>query len=166
MSSPERPIAKMRLEPLTGLVAQILNARELVINIGADSGVTEGMKFAVMSRSPTEIIDPDTNAVLDTVDREKVRVRATEVRPKITICKTYVVRTIPGRSGYSGYSGYSGLLDTLNKLGTSITEAQPERKVVDTLRADQRDLPPPLSEEESYVKRGDRVIQITEDEKE
>jgi len=163
MSSPERPIAKMSLEPLTGRVAQILNARELVINIGADNGVTEGMKFAVMSRSPTEIIDPDTNAVLDTVDREKVRVRASEVRSKITICKTYVVRTIPGRSGYSGYSG---LLDTLNKVGASITEALPERKVVDTLRADQRDLPPPLSEEESYVKRGDRVIQITEDEKE
>jgi len=135
MSSPERPIAKTSLEPLTGRVAQILNARELVINIGADSGVTEGMKFAVMSRSPTEIIDPDTNTVLDTVDREKVRVRASEVRPKITICKTYVVRTIPGRSGYSGYSG---LLDTLNKLGTSIAEAQPERKVIDTLRADQR----------------------------
>jgi hypothetical protein len=163
MSSPERPIAKARLEPLTGRVAQILNARELAINIGAEVGVTQGMKFAVMSQSPTEIRDPETKELLDTIDREKVRVRASEVRPKITICKTYLVRTIPGRSGFSGYSG--SLLESLGKQLGSLQEAQPERKVLDTLRADQRDLPPPLSEQESYVKTGDRVIQIIEDEK-
>ena len=155
----EAKIAK-RVAPLEGRVAQILNARELVINIGAESGVTEGMKFAVMSRSPTEIRDPDTNAVLDTIDREKVRVRASEVRPKITICKTYVVRTIPAGSVYSG-----SLLESLTAPIKFMKDIQPPQKIVDTLRADEKDLPPPLSEQESYVKRGDRVIQISEDER-
>ena len=167
VSNPETKISK-RATPLQGRVAQILNARELVINIGRDVGVTEGMKFAVMSRSATKITDPDTGDVLDEIDREKVRVRATEVRPKITICKTYVVRTIPGRPGYSGFSGFSGtdVLASLSKQLDVLRKPEPERKVLDTLRADEQDLPPPLSEEESYVKRGDRVIQIIEDEKE
>ncbi|HBB86564.1 MAG TPA: hypothetical protein DC047_02990 [Blastocatellia bacterium] len=156
-SSETTPVRQSR--PIQGRVAQILNARELVINIGAEAGVTKGMKFAVMSKSPTEIRDPETQEVLDTVDREKVRVRASEVRPKITICRTFLVRTIPGRPGYSGFSGISNLLE-----GIRLSESVPERKVVDTLRADERDLPPPLSEEESYVKIGDRVIQIIEDE--
>jgi|ERR1043166_338700 hypothetical protein len=163
-SNPETRILK-RAAPLQGRVAQILNARELVINIGRDVGVTEGMKFAVMSHSATQIVDPDTGEVLDEIDREKVRVRASEVRPKITICKTYVVRTIPGRQGYSGFSG-TDVLENLSKQLAGFRKPEPERKVLDTLRADERDLPPPLSEAESYVKRGDRVIQIIEDEKE
>jgi hypothetical protein len=118
-----------------------------------------------MSRSPMQIIDPDTKVVLDEIDREKVRVRASEVRPKITICKTYVVRTIPGRPGYTGFSG-SDVLESLTKTMSVLRAGEPDRKVLDTLRADERDLPPPLSEAESYVKRGDRVIQIIEDEKE
>jgi hypothetical protein len=166
VSNPETKISK-RVTPLQGRVAQILNARELVINIGRDVGVIEGMKFAVMSRSATQIIDPDTGEMLDEIDREKVRVRASEVRPKITICKTYVVRTIPGRSGYSGFSGSLTAADALLKLTNQIQgfrTPEPERKVLDTLRADEQDLPPPLSEEESYVKRGDRVIQIMDEE--
>src|ERR1051325_2006161 len=99
----------MSSEPITGRVAQILNARELVINIGADAGVTKGMKFAVMSKAATEIRDPDTGEVLDTIDREKVRVRAIEVRPRITICRTYLVRTIPGRPGLTDFTSYSGV---------------------------------------------------------
>jgi len=168
MSSPQRPVTKPRAEPLVGLVAQILNARELVINIGAEAGVTEGMKFAVMSKAATKITDPETDELLDEIDREKVRVRASEVRPKITICKTYVVRTIPGRPGYSGFSGFSATdaLMNITKQLEVLHKPEPERKILDTLRADERDLPPPLSEAESYVKRGDRVIQVIEDEKE
>jgi hypothetical protein len=162
VSNPEPKISK-RVTPLQGRVAQILNARELVINIGAEAGVSEGMKFAVMSHSATKITDPDTGQVLDEIDREKVRVRASEVRPKITICKTYVVRTIPGRPGFRGLSG-SDVFESLTKSISALRPAEPERKVLDTLRADERDLPPPLSEAESYVKRGDRVIQIIDDE--
>jgi hypothetical protein len=88
---------------LEARVAQILNARELVINIRESSGVKQGMKFAVLSESPTEIRDPVTNELLDTIDRVKVKVRASEVRPKVTVCKTYLVRTIPGGPLYANF---------------------------------------------------------------
>ena len=120
----KRAIAKSKA--IEGRVAQILNARELVINVGSEAGVAAGMKFAVMSRSATQIIDPDTNEVLDEIDREKVRVRATEVRPKIAICKTYVTRTIPGRSGYSGYTS---ALEGLGKIVSAFP--RPEQKVLE-----------------------------------
>jgi hypothetical protein len=38
----------------------------------------------------------------------------------------------------------------------------PRREVPVTLRADKESLPPPLPEEESYVKKGDRVVQLIE----
>ena len=77
---------KARLE---GRVASILNARELVINIGSNTGVEQGQKFAVLAATPLQVTDPDSGAMLDEIDREKIRVEAHEVRPKITICRTY-----------------------------------------------------------------------------
>ena len=38
-------------EPIKGLVARVLNTRELVINKGAADGVYQGMKFAVRYHS-------------------------------------------------------------------------------------------------------------------
>jgi hypothetical protein len=140
---------------LQGRVAQILNERELVINIGQEKGVKIGMKFAVLAETPIEIHDPETGDVLDVLDREKVRVEAAEVRPKITVCRTYVTRVIPGGTLYSG-----GLISGMTAMSEALS---PPRKVVETLRAKDKSLPPPLSPEESYVKINDRVIQIKEE---
>lgn len=79
---------------LQGQVAQILNEREVVINIGSNQGVRDGMKFAVLADEPTDVHDPVTGELLDKVDREKTRVEAVEVRPRITICRTYRTRTV------------------------------------------------------------------------
>jgi hypothetical protein len=133
-----------------GRVAQILNERELVINIGSKSGVTPGMRFAVLSESPTEIKDPQTGEILDVVDREKVKVEAAEVREKIAVCRTYVKRTIPG-----GVWHLQGLRFK--------DPFAPPQEVVETLKASDKSMPPPLSPEESYVKINDRVIEITKE---
>jgi hypothetical protein len=53
--------------PIEGKVAQVLNERELVINIGHDHGAVLGMKFAVLSDKPIEILDPDTHDLTRTV---------------------------------------------------------------------------------------------------
>src|SRR5438309_2069601 len=111
------------------------------------------MRFAVLFESPTEIRDPETNELLDTNDREKVRVRASEVRSKVTICRTYLVRTIPGGSFHISRLAAPDLVNLAK-------EFLPPQKIVDTLRATDKDLPAPLSPEESYVKINDRVIQI------
>ena len=138
---------------LEGRVAQILNARELVINIGENQGVTAEMKFAILSESPMEVLDPNSGELLDHIDREKVRVEATEVREKISICKTYKIKIISGGPLYAG---------TITNITTITGAFRPPTQIPETLAAKDADLPPPLSPEESYVKINDRVIQVKE----
>ncbi len=131
--------------PLEGRVASILNARELVINIGSDVGVERGRKFAVMAATPIQVKDPASDAVLDEIDREKIRVEAREVRAKITICRTY--RLIGGGALHSVVTS-SAFSDILAK------------PILETLRAADSQKLPPLPEEESYVKINDRVVAL------
>ena len=133
-------------EPIQGKVARILTARELTINIGYNHGVREGMKFKILSKAVLEIYDPDTYEKLGILDREKVRVVATEVQDKVSICKTYMKRTTPGYK----------FPDLSNIFG-------PSREVHETLKIEDASLPPPISEDESYVEAGDRVIQLPEE---
>ncbi len=113
------------------------------------------MIFAILSGEALEIRDPETNEVLDVIEREKVKVKATEVRDKITICKTYRITKVPAGSLYF----------SLNPLSSSIANSmRPPKEIVETLEAKNSALPPPLSPEESYVKINDRAVQIEGDE--
>ena len=131
-------------ELLEGYVAQVLNERELVINIGYERGVREGMIFAVLSGTQLEILDPITKEPLDTLEREKVRVEAVQVQPKIAICRTYEYREV------------GGVLDPFGAITQAIG---PRRRIYETLRAAKEEQPRALSQEESYVKIGDKVRQ-------
>lgn len=141
----------MSNKPIAGKVAGVLNERELTINIGAERGVYEGMKFKVLASSPIEVKDPETEEILGTVDREKVQVRAVEIFKNYSICRTFH-KTIIEASGIN-----MGAIMSSAFLGY-----RPRREIPETLKAKDSTLPPPLSEEDSYVKRGDRVIQIIE----
>lgn len=152
MSRSTKPEAATKPARIEGKVAQILNARELVINVGEESGVVEGMKFAVLSESPTEIRDPETGELLDTLEREKVRVMASEVRRRVTICRTYVTKVIP-----------AGKFSRPRFRLPDLTEFEAGKTIVETLKAQDKDFPAPLSPEESYVKIKDPVIQVLED---
>lgn len=129
---------------IEGLVANILNARELVINIGSQDGVSKGKRFKVLADTPAEIRDPQTNEVLGVIDREKVRVEVTEAQPRLAVCRTYETITTGGRAIIPDLSDILG----------------PRRTVPKTLKAQDAAYLPPLSESESYVKRGDRVVEI------
>jgi hypothetical protein len=126
-----------------GLVAAILTARELVINRGRADGVKRGMRFKVLSDKPIEVKDPETKAILGSIDREKVRVEATTVQEHMTICKTF--RIIGTRGG------------AINDLAVMFEKYQ---EIPETLKAEQSMYTPPLSEAESFVKIGDRVVQL------
>lgn len=130
-------------EPIKGRVASILNERELVINIGIQHGVQKQMKFQVLAAEPIEVTDPQTREKLGTIDREKVRVAVTEVQDKFSICKTYrkFAASPLGLLG-AAFVTYGEKYETL-KVG------EPH--------------PLPLSEEASYVKIGDRVIQLLDE---
>ncbi len=131
---------------LEGKVAQIVSEREIAINIGKKDGVVQGMQFSVLAATPQEVTDPDTGELLDTIDRSKIDVEATEVRDKITICSTFATKWVGG--GLLAYN-YQNLFG-------------PSREVVETLRVEDSSLPAPLDPEESFVKIGDRVRAISE----
>ena len=68
---------------ITGKVAEILNAYELVLNVGAEQGVERGMAFVVYEEGG-EVIDPDSGAPLGKVEHVKAEVVAVHVQP--TMC--------------------------------------------------------------------------------
>jgi hypothetical protein len=136
-------------ERIEGRVARVLSERELVINRGAHHDVREGMRFAVLAASPIEVIDPETDEIIDVIDREKVRVEAVEVRDKSTICATYEAQ-------WEGGGGLNPFF-AAQALGNLFEQ---RRKVIKTLRIEDSDLPGPLDPKESFVKKNDRVVEI------
>ncbi len=131
---------------LQGRVAQILNERELVINIGEQNGVEEGMRFAVLAGSPVQIQDPETGEPLGWLDREKVRVEAIRVMERMSVCTTYETRVVGGSLGFWDVSEMF----------------RPKERVPKTLRATRESYPAPLSAAESYVRIGDVVRELKE----
>lgn len=69
---------------LEGRVIRIFDRRTVVLNLGAEAGVTRGMRFAIYSPR-TQIIDPETNEHLGTYRRSKAIVVAKTVAPRFTI---------------------------------------------------------------------------------
>jgi hypothetical protein len=129
---------------IQGKVSGILNEREITINIGSNQGVSDGMKFKILADSPIEVTDPQTHETLGIVDREKVRVVTMEVQERFSICKTYRKIKTPGFVWPSLWM-------------TTASERYETLKVLDS------SLPTPITEEESYVKIGDRVIQLIDE---
>ena len=72
-------------EPIRGKVARVLNGQEIVINAGIVDGVTLGMDFNVMDTNGEDIRDPDTNEVLGSIERPKIRVRVIHAQEKLAV---------------------------------------------------------------------------------
>ena len=141
-------------ERLEGRVANILNEREVAVNIGARDGVEVGMKFAILSPNPIAIVDPASKETLGEVDRPKVRVKASEVQDRFSILRTYET--------YTANVGGTGT----DFLGGTLSIFTPPKWVrrVKTLRVDESDLPGELTPADSIVKVNDRVVQIVDSE--
>ena len=135
---------------IEGKVARVLNAREIAINVGATDGVAVDMLFDVIDTRYNDITDPDTNEVLGSVMRSKVRVKIIHVDVKLSLATTYRTKKVntsgiglPDFSMFGG-GGWVTKHETLKKGGK--------------IGAD----PDELDESESYVKTGDLVVQVTE----
>ena len=136
---------------IRGKVARILNAREVAINLGLEDGVTEGMYFDVMDTGCQDIIDPDTMEVLGSIERPKVRVKATVVNPKVSIVATYKTKEV-------NVGGSS----SLSLVGLSNMFMPPKWETrYETLRKGQNTWED-LDAKDSYVKVGDPVVQVVE----
>ena len=136
-------------ERLRGAVAAILNRQELVINLGSDNGVTEGMRFAILNRHGVDITDPNTSEPLGSVDVPKVLVEAVRIQPRITVARTFrVTRRNVGGAGSLGI-GLSGLFEPPKWV-----------EVRESLRSQEMPAIAELDESESYVKVGDPVVEV------
>lgn len=134
-------------EPIAGSVAQILNARELVINRGAEHGVSKGMRFAILDTKADDIRDPDTGEILGSVDRPKVTVEIVQVKPKLSLGRTFKKRRV-NVGGSNSLTGFAGLF------------APPKWEThYETLRTTESTWED-LDESESYVKIADPVIEV------
>lgn len=141
----------MAEELITGKVARVLNSREVVINRGADDGVVKGTIFEVLDADGSDISDPDTGEVIGSVHRPKVRVRVTEVQPKLCLAGTFRVRRVNVGGVGSPF------------LGNLTSAMAPPKWVerVETFKSEDAAWEK-ISEAASYVKRGDPVRQVVE----
>ncbi|GIH73241.1 hypothetical protein [Sphaerimonospora thailandensis] len=137
---------------IEGKVAQILTARELVINKGTVDGVEVGMRFAVLNSRGVDIKDPDTGEALGSVEIEKAIVKVVRVSDRLAVARTFRTYRIPGGSFYLG--------------STKVLEQmmRPPRTEIETLQTDERRLKDELDESGSYIKKGDPVVQVIGDE--
>lgn len=70
---------------IIGKVARILSDEEVVLNVGSEDGVTQGMEFVVFSVSEGDrIIDPETGDDLGAIETTKGRVKVRHVQNRIS----------------------------------------------------------------------------------
>ena len=132
-------------EPIRGKVASVINEREIAINVGTAHGVDVGMYFNVIDIQDEEIRDPDTDEVLGSIERPKVRVRVTHVQEKLSVAGTYQTKKV-------------NIGGTFGPFARSLMPPEWIEKY-ETLRTEDKGWSP-IYEEESYVKVGDPVVQV------
>ena len=131
---------EIKANVIEGRVARILNERELIINLGIEQGIQDGMKFSIMEETGN-ILDPETRESLGSLTREKIRVKIVDVRPKLSVGRTYET--------FSAHAPGSllGLLQT------------PTVRKIQTINVAGSETAP-FSDSVGYVKVGDKVVQI------
>lgn len=141
-------------QPIRGKVARVLNEREIAINIGTAHGVDVGMYFDVMEAQGQSIKDPDTDEVLGSVERPRVRVQITHVQDKLAVASTYKSKQINiGGVALFPALGYGPIAQALMPPNW-VTKYESLKKSGHT--------PDALDEDNSLVKTGDPVVQVLE----
>lgn len=136
---------------IRGKVARILTSREVAINRGRKDGVQEGMYFDILDPISEDIKDPDTEEVLGSISRPKVRVKVTRVEEKLCLASTYKSRRINVGGTGQTFAFPSGFAKAL---------LPPEWVVKHETLKTQEKTWESLDEKESYVKTGDPVVQV------
>ena len=132
-----------------GKVARIVNSRELIINRGSQSGVTLGMRFAVLNPAGEAVRDPDTGGIIGSLQRPKVQVEVVQLSDQMAVAQTY--------RHHSVNIGGAGV-GQLGEIARLFAAPHVVRRF-ETLKASDYDWEP-LTEEQSIVKVGDPVVQI------
>lgn len=141
-------------DPIRGKVARVLNSRELALNLGSEHGVRIGMFFDILDPKGDNITDPDTGEIIGSIERAKVRVKVVSVQARLSVASTYKKERVN--------IGGSGPLVGFGSSGLSKLFLPPEYITqYETLKTQERTWED-LSEDESYVKSGDPVVEVQE----
>lgn len=135
--------------PIRGKVARILSTREIALTVGTRDGVQVGMIFEVLDPKAEDITDPDTEEVLGSIRRPKIRVKVTQADERVSLASTFHSKKVN--------LGGQGIL-----AGASVARMfEPARWVTkyETLKAEEHQWDE-LDESESLVKVGDPVVQV------
>ena len=132
-----------QVKPIRGRIAQILNSREVALNVGSNKGVEIGMMFDIVTPGGHEITDPDTGEILGSLDKPKVRVRVVSVQDKLSVATTY-------RKMRENIGGAGSFIEAYSRM------LAPPKWVAEyeTLKTDDSAWQG-LSDEDSYISRGD-----------
>ena len=138
-------------EPIRGKIAKVLNSREVALNVGAEQGVSPGMRFRILSGAGDEIRDPDSGAVLGCVQQPKAMVQVRYAEKKFAIAATYRSKEVN--------VGGKGL--TSAWFGSTFESPKWETRY-ETLKAGGGFEPATeeLDEKDSFVTTGDPVVQV------
>ncbi len=135
---------------IEGLVATVLNERELVLNVGSEHGVQVGMRFDILYPGGIRIPDPtDPSKTLGSVEWPKTQVKIVQVYPNLSVGRTFRTITTPAK----------GL--NLGAFSTGLTYT-PEKTTVETLRTDGPFAVREIDPEDSLVKIGDPAVELVE----
>ena len=107
------------------------------------------MIFKILSQKGSQITDPDTDEELGSVELEKIRVKVTDVQERIAVASTY--RSHKVNVGGTGI-GFVGRTFEPPKWETRVETL----KIDDAIREE-------LSERDTFVYRGDPVLQTLKD---
>lgn len=140
--------------PIEAKVARVLNSREVVINAGTEKGVTVGMLFDILNPNGEDIRDPESNEIIGSIKRPKVRVRVTLTQEKLSVASTFKKKTMNIGGNAYFYKDF-GLISKSLIPPNYITKFE-------TFKSDEAAWED-INEDDSYVKTGDPVIQVTQD---
>ena len=80
----------MVMGPIRGKVAQILDSRQLVINVGSSQDVAVNMIFKILNPKGEQIRDPDTQQILGSIESPRAFVRVIQVQDNLSVATTSV----------------------------------------------------------------------------
>lgn len=72
---------------LIGKIIRIVSPTEVIINLGLKNGVEVGMELIIYEECD-DVLDPETNKVLETLEIQKGKVYAQTVQENITLART------------------------------------------------------------------------------
>ncbi len=134
-------------EKIRGKVAALLNSREVAINRGSEDGVVKGMKFAVLDPATQDIRDPDSGSSIGAVFRPKVILKVAMVESGVSVLHTFRSHKI--NRGGADLFGLN--FRRMFEPSEWVTEHESLRESPHSWEA--------LTEEESFVKVGDPVVE-------